>query len=97
MQSLFAEGSFAHGLGRSKMNIDQLKQIADGATEGDEDKIMLFLNTFGQPRVNAMLDVIEAVDTYRNRAMQAGIWYTGMGCEHAENVDDSLKALEEIE
>jgi len=86
------------------MNINQLKQIADAAEDSYPKGYVAslgpwvgpYIETFNPQRVRAMLDVIEAANTYRNRAMQAGIWYIGMGCEFAEDVDDALKALEEI-
>jgi hypothetical protein len=40
------------------------------------------------------LDVLtKAIVAYRQEAKMEGIWYTGIGCEYAEAVDDAIKQV----
>ena len=47
-----------------------------------------------QARIKRLEVLRDAVNKMRKESLAAGVWYTGIGCEFAEAVDDALAACE---
>ena len=40
------------------------------------------------------VELYRSVQAFRRESLKEGIWYTGMGCEFAEDIDSALAAID---